>query len=412
MDIRWKRLIQTCGILLVLPGPIFAIGALCASVSTPNNIIILTLAALTLGAGIATFWHAQQSIQGNPSSPLKLLPLILTVPLFAFLFLFGLLVKSTFLFAPVFLTLAVLPPLGAVAWFTPGNHAGLTQRRGVLAFCGGATISVGLAIMLEILVPGVVLALVFNFWNILSDNFNRLANNNSEREFVKALTNPVFIYVFVQAAIIAPLVEELVKPLVTLPILRQLNRQEAFWVGALAGAGFAAVENIIYAVSGLPIWAGVLAVRAIGGALHPLGAGLMALGWHAVLHHEPKATETWFKQYGFAVLLHAIWNGGSLLVIAVGGAQFFGQMPNIGIAGFSMTALTLAFLLILGIATLWLGRAYGHNHPLTGSPQPTETEPTPDAGFALSDRATALWALTCLLALVPIGIAGLKLWLP
>ena len=34
-----------------------------------------------------------------------------------------------------------------------------------------------------------------------------------------------------------------------------------------------------------------------------------------------------------------------------------------------------------------------------------------DAGFMLSDRAVAIWAVACLVAIVPAGIAGLKLWL-
>ncbi len=69
-----------------------------------------------------------------------------------------------------------------------------------------------------------------------------------------------------------------------------------------------------------------------------------------------------------------------------------------------MAGTTFIFLLLLGIAALWLGRAYGHNHTL-------KVIPESDEGYTFSERATALWALTCLLALVPIGIVGLRLWL-
>jgi RsiW-degrading membrane proteinase PrsW (M82 family) len=291
-----------------------------------------------------------------------------------------------------------------------GGQSQLTWRRGLVAFCGGATVSVFLALVLEILLPVVVLALIFtthSVWDRLSILSTRLVGP----EAGQALTDPAFVYIFIQVAVIAPLVEELVKPLVTLPLLRQLNRQETFWVGALAGAGFAALENVIYAGSGFGIWAGILVVRALGGALHPLGSGLVALGWRDVLRGEPNALTNWVKKYALAVLIHAAWNGGSLLVITLGSAQFFGAMPpEIGVLGLSMGGTTLAFLLILGIAALWIGRAYGHNRPLTAAPA-TDVDSASNMDFAPSERAMALWGLACLLALVPMGIAGLKLWL-
>jgi hypothetical protein len=126
-----------------------------------------------------------------------------------------------------------------------------------------------------------------------------------------------------------------------------------------------------------------------------------------VLRGEPNALEKWFKQYGLAVLTHAIWNGGSLLIVTLGGAQFFGVLPpQIGILGLSMTGVMLAFLLLMGIAALWVGRTLGHDRPLLATP---ETDGA--AGAAVpSERAMALWALACLLAIVPMGIMGLRLW--
>ena len=45
---------------------------------------------------------------------------------------------------------------------------GLTLRRGMVAFTGGATVSVLIALALEILLPLIVLALVFNLSNVAS----------------------------------------------------------------------------------------------------------------------------------------------------------------------------------------------------------------------------------------------------
>ncbi|MGC1377163.1 MAG: PrsW family glutamic-type intramembrane protease [Anaerolineales bacterium] len=449
----WKRIVLTGGALLFLPGLLLAINSLCIApwmaLSGSNDswgvmygVASLTLATLTLGAGWVLYRHADQSLKGKPSRALSLPPLELGLVVFVFLLFVGLVITQGgilpgLFFPPVLLILAALPPLWAVSWFTPqqedlkgspktlGVSSGLTWRRGLVAFCGGATVSVFLAILLEILFPAGILALVFTAGSVL-DRLTTLFGSLLGPNVSQSLTSPAFVYVFVQIAVIAPLVDELVKPLVTLPLLRRLNKQETFWVGALAGAGFAAVENVIYAGGGFALWAGILLVRALGGALHPLGSGLVALGWRDVLRGEPNAPVNWVRKYALAVLVHAAWNGGSLLVITLGGAQFFGILPpEIGILGLSMAGSTLAFLFILGLAALWIGRAYGHNRPLTAAPEadadsasaagslPSEIPaPAPSgSGGALSERALALWGLACLLALVPMGIAGLKLWL-
>jgi hypothetical protein len=222
------------------------------------------------------------------------------------------------------------------------------------------------------------------------------------------LTNPGFIYVFIQLAVVAPLAEEIAKPLALLPVLRRLNRSEAFLLGALAGAGFAAVENVIYAASGNEIWSGILLVRSLGGALHPLGAGLMALAWRDILCKEQGAGSNWITRFAIAVGVHAAWNGGSLLVITLGGAGLFGELPEeIGILGVSAAGAALAFLILLGISALWMGRAFGRGE----SPKIPLPEEQADASLPPSERTLAIWALACLTAIVPIGIAGLSLWL-
>lgn len=420
------------GILLMVPGALLAFAAFCITTTTlfpdsgdlpympPENnvlqqiILMQTLAILTLGVGITIFWQAQQSLKGSPSGALRLSSVGM-MWIFVALLLAGFLFSRSghaagLFFPPILLLLAALPPLWAVSWFTPRDKASagrLTWRRGLVAFCGGATLSVLLALVLEILIPIVILLLTYNVTHSVLDHLGDLFNDGSS--IGRVLSDPAFVYLFIQLAVIAPVVEELVKPLVTLPLLRNLNRQETFWVGALAGAGFAAVENVIYAGSGLSIWAGILVVRALGAALHPLGSGWVALGWRDVLRGEPNALEKWFKHYGLAVLTHAIWNGGSLLIITLGGAQIFGVLPpQIGILGLSMSGVMLAFLLLMGIAALGVGRAFGQDRPLLAAP---ETDGAARAA-APSERVMALWALACLLAIVPMGIMGLRLWLP
>jgi RsiW-degrading membrane proteinase PrsW (M82 family) len=442
----WKNIAMTGGLLMALLGLLLAVNSLCivplvalggGSETVIYGVLSLTLTALTLGAGWAVFRHADHSLRGRPSKALHLPPLMAGLGAFVILMAVGLFIIQseilpTLFFPPIFLVLAMLPPLWAVSWFTPRTDSSsdfsrsretatatevatthttsrLTWRRGLVAFCGGATVSVFLAILLEILFPLLVLLLVFSAAGTVLDSINVVLKDLAGPGVAEALTDPAFIYIFIQLAVIAPLVEELVKPLVTLPLLRSLNRQETFWVGAMAGAGFAALENVLYASGGFSIWAGIFVVRALGGALHPLGSGLVALGWRALLRGEPHALTTWIRQYAIAVLAHAAWNGGSLLVITLGGAQFFGTLPpEMDILGISMAGTTLAFLLILGLAGLWIGHAYGHDRPLISVPSESDSV---ELAFVPSDRAMALWGLACLLALVPVGITGLRLWL-
>jgi RsiW-degrading membrane proteinase PrsW (M82 family) len=397
-------------------------------------VVSLTLTLLTLGAGGAAFLHADHSLHNKPSKPLRLPSGLVLVAIFIPLLLLGVIVQFTdtvagFLFPFILVTCAVLPPLWAVTWMIPQPAASrvtetakeapsvenaqvdepqpsLSWRRGLLAFAGGATISVLIAILLEIILPVIVLVLVDDLADVVMVRLRMLFRDLSDRNIATVLTDRSFIYLFVQLAIIAPLAEELAKPLVTLPLLRRLTKKEAFWLGALAGVGFAALENVIYGMSGFTIWAGILLVRALGGALHPLGAGLVAQGWWSVLHREQDAGKNWLKRFGVAFAIHAAWNGGSLLVIALGGAGLFGELPTeIGVLGLSAAGTTLAFLIILGLSALWIGHAYGHDKPLLSVDAKTQE------GFTSSDRALAVWALICLVAIVPIGIAGLKLWL-
>ncbi|GAB4457375.1 MAG: hypothetical protein Kow0070_09340 [Anaerolineales bacterium] len=430
---RLKRVIRTLGLILIIVGAPLTINLLCilplVAITAGGGDVVhfgvasLTLVLLTFGAGLAAFRHANHSLNGKPSKPLKFPPAFLLAGVFVFLVGFGSVIAvsntaAVILFPPVLLAAAALPPLWAVAWMIPGakpsaegeagaaNQPSLSWRRGVLAFAGGATVSVFIAIALEIILPVTIFALVFDLAQNVLAQMEGIFRALSNRNVAEALTSRGFIYLFVQIAVIAPLAEEFAKPLVILPIVRQVSRRETFWLGALAGAGFAALENVIYAMSGFSVWAGILTLRAIGGALHPLGAGLVAQGWRDVLRGERDAGKNWWKRFGIAAAVHAAWNGGSLLVITLGSARFFGDLPpEIDILGISAAGTVLAFLLILGLAALWIGRAYGHDKTFL----PSEGEA--EAGLAPSERAIALWAAACLLAIVPAGIAGLKLWL-
>ena len=86
-----------------------------------------------------------------------------------------------------------------------------------------------------------------------------------------------------------------------------------------------------------------MAVRALGSALHPFGAGLMAVAWWRVSHQEPGALPGWIRHYGLAVGAHALWNATCVVAATVSQALFAGwEMELLGVADASLLLALLA----------------------------------------------------------------------
>jgi RsiW-degrading membrane proteinase PrsW (M82 family) len=318
------------------------------------------------------------------------------------------------LFSPWFIVAAAaLPPLAAVVWAAEGRPGWLTWRRASVAFCAGATVSVLLALLLEILAPYTIFWLLLDLGRPVTRAVEGLVNLLAGGQVARALTSPGFLIALFELAIVAPLVEEFVKPLVVLPLLRGIqSRRDVFLLGAVAGAGFAALENVIYAAVGIRYWGGILLLRAFGAAVHPLGAGLTALAWHAVLRKRPQGFQKtpgvsrpgfWF---GLAVGQHALWNGGLVLWLALSEATFFGPRPaETDVMGISVAAGMLALIALVGAASWMAIREFSRRVV----PDIETAEEKVPAGIELStERAIALWAVVCLLVLLPVGLAALQ----
>ncbi len=418
MSIRLKWLVTLGGLVLSLPGLVGLMGVCVMLImlidgdrGAPSfGLAWFLFLAVTLGCGGVAFFHGLRSLSGAPSRPLRLPPTWALGGGFCLALAVGLGLRSVKFcapvgFPPVFLAAAMLPPVAAVAWMVDRRPGELTWRRAAVAFAAGATVAVGLAIVLEILLPLVVLALVRDLADLTRPAMKRLINALAGGDVAAALTSRGFLLAMVQLAVIAPLVEEFVKPLATLPLLKRFAQpRDALLIGAAAGAGFAALENVVYALLGSRIWAGILLVRAMGAAIHPLGAGLTALGWHDVLHRRPGAGRGWLTRYGLAVGIHALWNGGSLLVLALLRANFFGSPPpKVDVLGVTAGGVLLALLAVEGVA-VWLGARELARRLLPAG----AVSPEPERAGLSVERAMAVWALVCLLVLVPAGLAALR----
>jgi RsiW-degrading membrane proteinase PrsW (M82 family) len=337
---------------------------------------------------------------------------------------------ASLFFPPVFLIAGALPPLAVLAWTIHEANSELTWRRFSVAFIVGATISVGLAIALEILLSAAFLVLVEGLFEIVRGTWQELVEALAGGETARALSSYGYIFAMLELALIAPLAEEFAKPLITIPLLNNTSSPRgAFWIGAAAGAGFAALENLLYTGFGVQLWGGVFVLRAVGAAIHPLCSGLVALGWYLSLKGSGDHvsgnqgtgrgsvgvegwTYRWIGLFGAAVGIHALWNGGSVTLATLVGAQFFGENPpEVEVLGLTIVGVLLALLVALGTAA-WVGmRAFAQNLPEKGMAEPEGTTPSHPLSpiFLASDRAIAIWAAICLIVALPLGLAALVL---
>ena len=419
MNSKWKWIALVAGIPATCIGAIgFIAGLLLVSEGTGTYEFTLWIIGLyiTLGCGLALLLHAIFSLRNQPSKPARLPPLWVLV--------WGLVLcaglgwavfdrpSGSWVFPPVFLLAAALPPLAALSWGSE-RQAVLTWRQIILCFVLGSTAAVVLAIILETALPAVVMVFIQELFDQIGQNFSSLLGILSEGRISSELSSRYFMYYLVELAVIAPLAEELVKPLVVLPLLRHArNSRQAFWIGAAAGAGFAFLENIIYTMSRMSSWVGILALRALSAAIHPLGAGLVGLGWYELFHSTDQSgwvrLENWLKRFGAAAGIHALWNGGSAVILTLVSTGFFSKAgADVDLFGVTFAGIGLAFLVIVEGGAL-LAFRYLAQKPVEGDAYQFFREGGLSPISQPQSRSLALWAAACLLAILPLLVEALN----
>ncbi len=291
--------------------------------SFPSPWLFLGLTACALAAALL-LWHANAA----PGTAVAVLPLAILS--------------------------GMLPALAVLAFTAHRLWMPSSRRHVWLSLAYGATLAPLLAIVLE-LVLTLVVALALG---ALGYAFNPALVNGTAGP-----TNPVeAVFLLTIVSVIAPLVEEGVKPLGALLILRRLRGPgEAFLLGLAAGIGFDMVETISYIGSGEADWVTVAIERIGAGLLHGVGAGMAALGWYYLIRGRGVRWR-WVRGFGgiaYAVLQHAFFNGSSLLQLLPGQfSQWLNQpVPVGGIPVDSATFLYFVYYaVILGVLVLVTGR--------------------------------------------------------
>ena len=416
MSKRLKILVGLWGLLWLGIGGLAGLAYLATAALDPGSWDTSLWLALLLLAGLAgglTAYAALRSLLGRRIGPVRLPPPWalaggFVLALAAGLGLWQARISTGFLMPLFAAAAALLGPLAVASWIlrSGGREVqAVSAPRGLATLGLGATASTVLAFVLNTLLGGTALLLLIGVGDQVLDLVGDLADALAGG-LGKELASPVFLLGLVQAAVLAPLVEELVKPLPLLPVLKRLPAaRDALLLGVLAGAGFAAVENLLYAAGFGDGWSEVLVVRLLGSALHPFGAGLMAMAWWHVRRGEPGAAARWGRYYGLAVGAHALWNGTCVVVAAVTSAWFQGW--EVDLLGVAEGAVLLALLAVEGIGLLAALRAIARRL------QPkTESEEGASLLSSLpAERAIAVWGLICLIVLLPVGLGVLRtLW--
>ena len=406
----WPCVALIVGFLLLISGTVAAVGYLGLPFVVPGEDVLGQqlgqmggmFAGLICGALAVS--HGWRSLRGRPSGRLK------SPPVYAFWLAFALVlglgnvwlnfpVAKAYVFPILFLLGAALPPLSVVAYAARHLSWPVTRRQGSMALVAGSTMSVWIAIVLEIA--------VFLFIFIVAPQLGFLGNLSGRGNFLERLFfSPALIVFLIFTALQAPIPEELAKALgvVAFGRRRLKNERQVLLMGLAVGAGFAIMENTlyegVYAQYGGWSWGGVTLLRGLGAVLHPVCTGLVALGWFRT---KDRGFGQLLKGYAIAVGLHTLWNGGFSALVYLSGFGFYGNAgPSISVYGTAVEATLVVFLVAVAAGMWWL-----LHHLVSQYAQQVEPEITPTI---VSRRALAIWALACALVIIPIGTALGPAW--
>lgn len=201
---------------------------------------------------------------------------------------------DTLVFWTLLVLAAFVPSIVYLVWIrNTEKHSREPYKVLLKIFAIGAALSVGLAMLLEIIL--VV-----------------LLNQNIERVY-QILGEHPSIPVIILVCVIAPFVEELTK---AVPVLRAKRKrlitelENGIVFGAAAGLGFAATENLLYEGSaylsdGMEAWAATVVVRSLSSALlHATASSISGLG----IARSALQRKSWIPYYLGAVAMHGAFN--------------------------------------------------------------------------------------------------------
>ena len=161
-------------------------------------------------------------------------------------------------------------------------------------------------------------------------------------------------------SVIAPLVEELLKPIGLIFVMKRLRTPyEGVLYGVACGMGFAIIENLLYELFiliwyGADVWTINAFVRGIGSTvLHAVGPA--AVGYALALSNQMQISKskTLPLAYVFGIVMHGLWNGFATMPFIMDG--------NVWVyVSYVLIALMIVICLIFIVKALEYGKEYSH----------------------------------------------------
>jgi hypothetical protein len=282
------------------------------------------LSIVSLPAG----WVAYKAMQGEslaiskPSNRslywiLVLIPVVLAVGTVAF----QLEVLPGILGPPAHMLAALLPVI-VLVFIVLQKGPAISQRRGWAHFMAGLWISPISALILEIIaaIPLILIILGAINTSLGQDFFLRIweqpdlfPDEGTFETLLEIISQPLYVTLILgYLGILVPLIEELIKAIGLLPLIRRdISEAEGFLGGVLAGAGYGLFEALYLGQPG-PGWAALMLARGGATMMHMLTAGLTGIGF-ARAKNEGRLWPL-IRYYTIAVGLHALWNFAAVLM--------------------------------------------------------------------------------------------------
>jgi RsiW-degrading membrane proteinase PrsW (M82 family) len=283
--------------------------------------------------------------------------------------------------AGLFIGAAALPT--AILFWISGR-TGL--RIAPLPLVAGATIAPALALVGQTLVFAFA---YFFFLGFADAALSAVETLRIDSALVDVAGSPWTLLLFFEVVLVAPFIEELGKG-ISSSVERPGTRAEAFMAGVAAGVGFAIVENMLFAVGAILFggpWAAIVSARALGAAIHPLAAGIVAIGWWEWRSRRDAGLLA--KRFFSGVGVHALWNGAIVVLGIVGEAYGSRELIAFG----SVAVVYAAGLGVIAAWALWRVTAL------------VTADHASLAPFAGSDaKALAAWVLLASSLLVPVAL--------
>jgi hypothetical protein len=234
--------------------------------------------------------------------------------------------QSGGLVASPFFLLGISIPVAGLVWIAIGGLPAGSWRRLWAAFSIGMAGSTLGALIVEYSLVGIaalaagIVAATNPDWLVIFQRVKSQVTNAGDVQSLLTtlapyLTNPlVFLVLLLFAAVLAPIIEETLKPAAVWLIGKRLGSPaEGFALGALCGAGFALLEGSLAASGSSQMLEVGIVGRAASSLMHITASGLT--GWGIASALLEKRYGRLAGMYLLSVGIHGLWNGSVILAV-------------------------------------------------------------------------------------------------